>query len=178
MQTIPFLARADSETPGAEAPLNVAIFYTDFAAGSQALRLFTRLADCLHTDFLLQLTVWRMTTPGADGVAQNAATAAALADVILLGLHAGTPLPFGIRRWMREVALRRAGRPGVLVKLLVSDDVPGSAPACRDQTAHFSWVDFPGSNGQPPVRASGCGGAERRAKLVHGLSRAFADPRG
>lgn len=178
MQTIPWLARDDSGITNREAPLNVAIFYTDFAAGSLALRLFSRLADCLHDDFLLKLTVWRLTAAGAAGVAQNAATAAALADVIVLGLHDREPLPFGIRRWMREVSLRRAGRPGLLVKLVALAKESDGAPACRGAAAHFSWVDFPLINGQPPVRVPECGGGERREKLARGLARACASPRG
>ena len=177
MQTIPWLAHDNSGTAAPAEPLNVAIFYTDFAAGSLALRLFSRLADCLHDDFLLKVTVWRLATPGAAGVAQNAATAAALADLILLGLHGASPLPFGVRRWMREVALRRAGRPGLLVKLVALDGEPAVPRACRGEAGHFSWVDFPAVNSQPLGRIPECGGTVRRDKLAHGLARAVAGAR-
>ena len=177
MQTISSRAHDHSGTTGAAEPLNVAIFYTDFAAGSLALRLFARLADCLHDDFLLKVTVWRLATPGATGVAQNAATAAALADVIVLGLHGGEALPFGVRRWMREVELRRAGRPGLVVKLVAADGALARGQACRADVANFSWVDFPAINPPPLGRMPECGGIARREKLARGLARAVAAER-
>ena len=153
--------------------LNVAVFYTDFAAGSHAMRFFARLVDCLHDDFLLSLSVWRLEGEGDQEKVQKAAAAAALADVILLGLHQNGGLPFAARRWVREVALRRAGRPGVLATLVVPEEGAWPTAWHRVRPAAVSRMEFlvvetPRAHAVPVP-----GAADRQEKLARGLARAF-----
>ena len=154
-------------------PLNVAVFYTDFAAGSHAMQFFTRLMDCLHADFLVRLSVWRLNAGGGREKEQNAAAAAALADVILLGLHRNGGLPFAARRWVREVTLRRAGRPGVLATLVLPEDNAWPTPWCRVRPAALSRMEFLPAEPHPTHEAQARNGADRQEKLARGLARAF-----
>ena len=153
--------------------LNVAVFYTDFAAGSHAMRFFARLVDCLHDDFLLTLSVWRLEAEGGQEKVQKAAAAAALADVILLGLHENGGLPFAARRWVREVALRRAGRPGVLATLVVPEEGAWPTALHRVRPAAVSRMEFLAAETPRAHAVPVPGAAGRQEKLARGLARAF-----
>ena len=153
--------------------LNVAVFYTDFAAGSHAMRFFTRLVDCLHDDFLLSLSVWRLEAEGGQEKTQAAAAAAALADVILLGLHQNGGLPFAARRWVREVTLRRAGRPGVLATLMVPEEGAWPSALHRFRPAAVSRMEFLAAETPRAHVVPVPGAAGRQEKLALGLARAF-----
>ena len=178
MQTIPWLMGAGSgagaNTP--EEPLQIAIFYSDFEMGSHTLQIFSRLADSLDHDFLLRLSVWHLADCRDSQQLHNGATAAALADLIFLGLRDGKSLPYAQRRLAREVMLRRAGRPGLLIRVTVSGPKGDGPASCRLQSNPPGWLSTPTLSEALPAPRSGCGEAERRAKIARGLARVFGEP--
>jgi hypothetical protein len=107
--------------------LHVAIFHTDLGTGSAAMRFYAQFVEALRGEYLVDLTLWRIDAAAVFTTGTRAAAAAAVADVIVLGMREGERLPFAARRWVQEITQRRAGRQGIIVKITVPAQADGAS---------------------------------------------------
>lgn len=117
------LNRDTTNQPAAEAAINLAVIYEDGSTrewARAACKLVNELAgvDCMRS------RAWSVTQLNDPAVFPKAARTAALADVIILALHAAAELPALLCAWF-EVWLPLRDRPvGALVSLM---DVNGKS---------------------------------------------------
>ena len=96
----------------------VVIAYEDLAAGRQAMRLVSTLANDHQGDFTFMPRLWRfdlLEDPDWRGVA---AAEAASTDLLIISTGSASDLPTAIRSWIKSCLARKLDHSGALVALL------------------------------------------------------------
>ncbi len=110
--------------------LNVVLAYEDYAAGIDAVRTLSRLAQrpVLAGAFDAP-AVWPFQTLAGPALRSIAAQEAAMADLIIVAAHCPGPLPIPVRQWIELWLGLREPSPAALVALLDGVDDDTHAPA-------------------------------------------------
>jgi hypothetical protein len=111
--------RFGKTSPGAAAApgLKIAGVYQDLKSRAWAEDLWNRVAQLTGPD-AVQVAAWTIDELNHAPAFQEAVSAATLADVLVVSIHAGEQLPPGLCAWIDAWLPRRQRRDGALIVLL------------------------------------------------------------
>jgi hypothetical protein len=127
-------------------PFDLVVGYEDIATRNQALRLYDRLAQRLIDDYDFQCTWWKFEFLQSPTLFEQAADAAAEANMVVLSLRDSEAVPEIARQWLEAVTHRRDYRKSALVALIcnLTPDKIRTAPVVTtlQGIAHLARMDF------------------------------------
>jgi hypothetical protein len=127
-------------------PFDLVVAYEDSFTRNRALHLYDHLAQQLLDDYDFQCSWWKFDHLANATLRQQAADAAAEANMIILSVHARPELPSTHRLWMDSWLPRRDNRKAALVALVAGANAlqNEAAPmlACLQNAARLSKMDF------------------------------------
>ena len=103
-------------------PFNLLVAYEDLATRDRALHLSHHLAKQLEEDYAFHSSWWKFEHLTNRTLAQQAADAAAEANMVVLSLHARRELLPLHQAWIEQWLPRRQNRKSALVVLLAGAD--------------------------------------------------------
>lgn len=105
-------------------PFDLVIAYDDAATRSRAVQLYDHLAQQLLDDYDFQCSWWRIEHFHNPTLSQQAADAAANANMVILSLRGDRPLPPPFKAWLPTWLDQKGGQKSALVVLLSAEDQP------------------------------------------------------
>ena len=119
-------------TPGSA--LNVTTVYQDLWGSEWATELWCRVTQMMGNDAVIH-TSWNLVELGRPEIFSEAVAAAAIADVLVISIPAGEPLPVHLCAWIDAWLPRRRRRDGALIALLGM--VAGQPDGLSKQAAEY-----------------------------------------
>jgi len=126
------------ELEQAPTPLHGVLVYEDLTTGLRAKAVFDHLRTQVDAGVDPRVELWRFDLLESPDVRQEAAQAAADADLLLLSAHDGASLSPAVRHWLDEWLGRRENRPCLLVLSL--DRGAAASPGTRQCLADLQGL--------------------------------------
>jgi hypothetical protein len=117
--SLPALGSSDTEVSNA---LNVVIAYEDLETGKRAIKTYDYLVEHLGDQCLFANQMWKFDVLAVSKLREIAAKDAAVADIIIIAAHEGTPLPPEVKAWV-ELWVSYRTRASALVGLFGSESI-------------------------------------------------------
>lgn len=125
---------------------SVVIACADSSAAAPACEVLELIEENLTDEGRLFYQWWNFEVLTIHSLRELAAAEAAMADIIIIGLHEGQGLPQEVSDWMKQWLGLRKNRPGALVALLDSylktTDASQEILSHLKQAAAFGHMDF------------------------------------
>jgi hypothetical protein len=123
------------------------VVYDDFVSGIRARDFSDRLAARLEPEFKFSSDLWKFDFLVGRVLREQAAAAAAEADIIIVSADAATVLPGHVKSWMDGWLPQQHHRPSILIALIhQEEDRPCEQPsvlcAYLRQIAEAAGMDF------------------------------------
>src|ERR1041385_3264211 len=99
-------------------PLDIVIVYENFTAAVRAQNVSQRLAAELDADFEISREVWGFELLSHPQLRQEAAAAAAEADLVVVSVSGAAELPAHVRSWVESWVAEKRGGLSALVALV------------------------------------------------------------
>lgn len=127
-------------------PFDLVVAYEDLETRNRALHLYDHLAQQLLDDYDFQCSWWKFDHLANATLRQQAADAAAEANMVILSIRAHHELPRAHQLWLKEWVSRRHHRKAALVTMIAGTSAPGRdaspALACLQNAARLARMDF------------------------------------
>ena len=127
-------------------PFDLVVVYEDKLTRHRALHLYDHLAQQLLDDYDFQCSWWKFDHLLNPTIRHQAADAAAVANMVILSVHARSELTPLQQMWIDEWLPKRDSRKAALVALIAGGTEPGSekAPmvASLESAARLGGMDF------------------------------------
>ena len=132
MESISFSKLITPAPPGSA--LKVTTVYQDVWGSEWATELWCRVTQMMGSDAVIH-TSWNLTELGRPVIFSEAVADAMIADVLVISIPAGEPLPAHLCAWIYAWLPRRRRRDGALIALLGM--VPGQPDGLSKQAAEY-----------------------------------------
>jgi len=111
-------------------PFDLVVAYEDTSTRNRAIHLYDHLAQQLMDDYDFQCSWWKFDLLVSSPLLEQAADAAAEANMIIVALRAGNELPRAASGWLDAWAARKDSRKSALVALIggLGQETRGSCP--------------------------------------------------
>jgi hypothetical protein len=103
-------------------PFDLVVAYEDTTTRNRAMQLYDHLAQQLLDDFDFQVSWWKLDHLENLKLCEQAADAAAAANMVVVSLRGNHPLPPAFDRWLQIWTPRRASQKSALVMLLGANE--------------------------------------------------------
>jgi hypothetical protein len=139
-------SRLDASQWEPKFPFDLVVCYEDTYTRNRALHLYDHLAQQLLDDYDFQCSWWKFDHLSNATLGQQAADAAAEANMIVLSVHARPDLLPLHKDWIEDWLPRRDNRKSALVALIAGADRPEREAALMltylQRTARLGRMDF------------------------------------
>lgn len=127
-------------------PFDLVVAYEDTTTRNRAMQLYDHLAQELLDDYDFQCSWWKLDHLDNPGICEQAADAAAEANMIIVSLRGDQGLPTVFHRWLEGWLSRRGDQKSALVLLLGDNgerrDQPRRLRLQLQQAARQARMDF------------------------------------
>ena len=153
-------------------PFDLVIAYDDTATRSRAVQLHDHLAQQLTDDYDFQCSWWRLEHLHNPHLSEQAADAAADANMVILSVRGDRPLPPAFKAWLPRWLARKGSQKSALVVLMSTAGLPTEESrrlqSYLQQVARQARMDFFAHVYPLPKAEAGytVEGLARRAEMV------------
>jgi len=127
-------------------PFDLVVAYEDATTRNRAMQLYDHLAQQLLDDYDFQCSWWKLDHLSNPGICEQAADAAAEANMVIVSVRGDHGLPTVFNRWLEGWLSRRGDQKSALVVLLGDKGQPGDQSrrlqSQLQQVARQARMDF------------------------------------
>ena len=127
-------------------PFDLVVAYEDTPTRNRALLLYDHLSEQLAGDYDFQCTWWKFDHLCSHTLREQAADAAAAANMVIVSLRSGLVLPplakIWIDSWLSRKEIRKSALVGLIGQLQHSDQATPPVTKYLERTARKAKMDF------------------------------------
>jgi hypothetical protein len=126
-------ALESQQPPCLEERVSLAVIYDNLLAQRQAMEVCSRLVQQLGEEFEFDTDCWSFEQVSQAGIAEEAASHAADADILIVAVAEAEQLPNSLKLWIEMWLARKTDWDTALVALTGVTPEPGTAPSAAQE---------------------------------------------